>query len=89
MNNEFYDLDPNEENASRTSSNSCDTDRLSIGIDYSPYKALGESIKESKYRIPDQTNYYEYYSNQLLPRDNNCMAGNSQQSKQCYKLYQL
>ena len=51
MNNEFYDLDPNEENASRTSSNSCDTDRLSIGIDYSPYKALGESIKESIIKI--------------------------------------
>lgn len=31
----------------RTSSNSCDTDRLSIGIDYSPYEALGESIRES------------------------------------------
>lgn len=51
MDNEFYDSDPNEENASRTSSNSCDTDRLSIGIDYSPYKALGESIKESIIKI--------------------------------------
>lgn len=47
MDSEFYDLDSNEENVSRTSSNSCDTDRLSIGIDYSPYEALGESIRES------------------------------------------
>lgn len=40
MDNEFYDLAPNEENASRTSSNSCDTDRLSIGIDFLRYRAV-------------------------------------------------
>ena len=38
---------PTKRMSPRTSSNSCDTDRLSIGIDYSPYEALGESIRES------------------------------------------